>query len=135
MRVLILGVAGMLGHKVWQTLRPRFDTFGTVRGKAEYYRRFGIFDLERIKGKVDARSMDNTIDAMAWARPNVVINCIGIIKQVKEAEDPIVSLEINSLLPHRLLPICRASGARLLHISTDRVFFRKDGKLFRGVSE
>jgi dTDP-4-dehydrorhamnose reductase len=53
---------------------------------------------------------------------------VGIIKQLRESEDPLLSLEINSLLPHRLVLACRASGARFIHISTDCVFSGKAGR-------
>ena len=60
-------------------------------------------------------------------QPDVVINCIGVVKQLAEATDPLVALPINSLLPHRLARHCEAGGARLLHVSTDCVFSGKKG--------
>src|SRR5207249_5567296 len=50
-------------------------------------------------------------------RPQAVVNAIGIIKQRPESEDAIVSLEVNSLLPHRLAVACRAAGAQLVQLS------------------
>ena len=127
MRVLILGGAGMLGHKLWQGLRDRFDVFVTVRRLSPYYSRFGLFDPQRLMGKIDVRRSEDLLAAFAWSQPDVVINAIGIIKQRKESADPLLSLEINSLFPHRLALACRARGARLIHISTDCVFSGKDG--------
>jgi dTDP-4-dehydrorhamnose reductase len=57
----------------------------------------------------------------------VVINCVGIIKQLNEAKNPLLSLTINSILPHRLAELCSIAGARLVHISTDCVFSGKTG--------
>ncbi len=57
----------------------------------------------------------------------MVINTVGIIKQRKESEDPLLSLEINSLFPHQLALACQARGARLIHISTDCVFSGREG--------
>jgi dTDP-4-dehydrorhamnose reductase len=57
----------------------------------------------------------------------VVINCIGLIKQIKNADDPLVAIPINSLLPHRLAQLCGVTGARLVHMSTDCVFFGDRG--------
>ena len=34
---------------------------------------------------------------------------------------------MNSLLPHRLHRLCQASGARLIHFSTDCVFSGRTG--------
>ncbi len=127
MKVLIVGGAGMLGHMLWQRLRRRFDVFVTVRYPASYYRKFNLFDPERLMGGVDVRMYEDVLGALAWSQPDVVINAVGIIKQLKESDDPLLSLEINALLPHRLALACRACGARFIHISTDCVFSGKAG--------
>src|SRR5262249_32316179 len=49
------------------------------------------------------------------------------VKQRSEASAAIPSLEINSLLPHRLALVCAAAGARLVHLSTDCVFSGRKG--------
>lgn len=127
MRVLILGAAGMLGHKLCQSYRERFDTWATVRGNGQTLSRYNLLVPERLLGGVDADNFDSIFRALATVRPDVVINCIGIIKQLPSAKDPIVSLEINSLFPHRLANLCQAIGARLFHISTDCVFSGRKG--------
>jgi dTDP-4-dehydrorhamnose reductase len=122
MKVLILGGSGMLGHKLWQLLSQRFDTYATFRRSPAAYARFGLFAPERSIGGVHAEEFDSIVRALGQVRPDVVINCIGIIKQSAEAKDPIRSITVNSLFPHRLGALCRAAGARLVHISTDCVF-------------
>ena len=122
MRILILGAAGMLGHKLWQAYRDRFDAWVTVRSAYRDYARYGLFDAQRMLGGVDAFDFDTIVRAFATVRPDVVINAIGIIKQLPTAKDPIISLTVNSLFPHRLANLCQAAGARLIHISTDCVF-------------
>ena len=59
--------------------------------------------------------------------PDVVVNTIGIIKQLPAAKDPIVSIAVNSLFPHRLARLCQATSARLIHIGTDCVFSGRKG--------
>jgi dTDP-4-dehydrorhamnose reductase len=59
---------------------------------------------------------------LATVRPQVVINGVGIVKQLAEADDALLTLPINALLPHRLARLCDVAGARLVHISTDCVF-------------
>jgi dTDP-4-dehydrorhamnose reductase len=76
---------------------------------------------------VDATDYDSIARAIAEVKPEVVINCIGIIKQLKAAKDPIISLSINSLFPHRLAILCRAAATRMIHISTDCVFSGRKG--------
>lgn len=126
MNLLILGGAGMLGHKLWQTARPRIATFATVRGGVDSVRPFGFSSDETLAG-VDAADFDSIVRAFDRARPSFVVNCIGIIKQLPQATDPIVSIGINSMFPHRLHALCRAAGARLIHVSTDCVFSGRRG--------
>jgi dTDP-4-dehydrorhamnose reductase len=59
-----------------------------------------------------------------------VLNCIGVIKQLALAKDPLASIEINALFPHRLAQYCALSDARLIQISTDCVFNGK-GHMYR----
>lgn len=127
MRILILGGSGMLGHKLWQVYRNRFDTWVTVRSSYQAYARYALFDPQRLVGGVDAFNLDTVVRALATVRPDAVINCIGIIKQLPTAKDPIISLTINSLFPHRLANLCWAAGARLIHISTDCIFSGRKG--------
>ncbi len=127
MRVLILGAAGMLGHTLWQAYHQRFDTWGAVRSSFQEYADYGLFDPERLVGGVDAADFDTIVRTLAMVQPDVVINGIGIIKQLPTAQDPIVSLSINALFPHRLANLCRAAGVRLIHISTDCVFSGRKG--------
>lgn len=125
-RLLILGGAGMLGHKVWQRLSLRFDARVTLRAPAAEYPR-GLFDPERVIQGVDVMDLDSLDTLIAGERPDVVVNCVGIIKQLPQAHDAIPSITINSLLPHRLGAACAKAGARLFHISTDCVFSGRQG--------
>jgi len=122
MKVLILGGSGMLGHKLWQVFAPIFDTWVTFHSSVHAYARYGLFDSARAINGVSATDFDSVVRAMAMVHPDVVINAIGIVKQLNEAKDPLVSVAVNSLFPHRLAELCHASGVRLIHISTDCVF-------------
>ena len=122
MRILILGAGGMLGHRLTITFREHFDTWATLRSGVERYAAVGAFDPERTLSAVDVFNFDTVVDAIAKVRPQVVINCVGIVKQLAASQDPVVSLTVNSLLPHRLHRLCEAAGARLIHFSTDCVF-------------
>lgn len=126
-KVLILGGSGMLGHKLWQTLSLRFNTFASFRGAAESYSFLGIFDAARVLGGVDATQFGNVVEAFAIVRPQVVVNCIGIVKQGAAARDPIANITVNSLFPRRLAELCEGNDARLIHISTDCVFSGERG--------
>ena len=127
MRVLVLGGAGMLGHKVCQVFRQRFDTWATVLPGYRAPGGYQILADDHLLDSVDAFQLDTVVRAMAEVKPDAVINCIGIIKHLRAAKDPIVSLTINSLFPHQLANLCRASGARMVHMSTDCVFSGRKG--------
>ncbi len=126
MRVLILGGTGMLGHKLVQVLSDRFEIWATVRGRPEGLSEFGMFG-GRIIGGVEATNTDRVVDAFARCSPHAVINCIGIVKQLELSRDPLTSISLNSLFPHRLAGLCRACGARMVHVSTDCVFSGSKG--------
>jgi dTDP-4-dehydrorhamnose reductase len=126
MRLLILGGAGMLGHKLWQSAAPVLDTWATVRD-ARAFRAGPPFDAARLVPGVQADQFDTVDRAVASVRPDVVVSCIGVVKQRGEARDPVVSLTVNSLFPHRLAALCASAGARLIHISTDCVFAGRTG--------
>lgn len=117
----------MLGHKLWQLFQHRFDAWVAFRKSHVHFEKYQIFDPDRAISGVDAHHFDTVIQAMAAVHPDIVINCIGIIKQLPSAKDPISSLSINSLFPHRLARLCKATNARLIHISTDCVFSGRKG--------
>jgi dTDP-4-dehydrorhamnose reductase len=123
MRVLVLGASGMLGHTVLRVLTQQADwaVFGTVRSESAR-RNFDSAIARRVFSGVDIESHDSLVRSFESTRPEVVINCVGIVKQLPEAFDPLQAILVNSLLPHRLSMLCALTGARLIHISTDCVF-------------
>lgn len=132
MRILVLGGDGMLGHQLFSQLRNRHVVKVTLRQQRDLYERFEIFTSENSYSGVDVRSVDGLLDVMAEFQPDVVVNAVGIIKQRRSAKESIPSIEINSLLPHRLALICKAASAKLIHLSTDCVFSGKNGNYSEG---
>src|SRR5687767_2058375 len=122
MRILVFGASGMLGHKLIQHLSPHAEVLGTVRGSAEPLARYGIFDLSHIVDNVDVSGETSVLSAISETRPDVVLNAVGIVKQLPSASDVITTLTINSIFPHRLAQLSAEFGFRLLTISTDCVF-------------
>ena len=123
-RVLILGGSGMFGHRAWLEFRKRFDTWVTMRASDGMP---PIFDAARVLAPVEATDLGSVERPFSMVKPTVVINCIGVVKQLSSAKDPITSLTINSLFPHQVAGFCRAAGARLIHLSTDCVFSGRKG--------
>ena len=122
MRALVLGAAGMLGHRVWHHLRDHMNAYAAVRRPYADYSALGWFDETRVIDGVDVASDAHLDRAFAMAKPDVVVNAVGVVKQREDAGNAVQSIAINALLPHRLAERCQASGARLVHVSTDCVF-------------
>ncbi len=122
-----MGGTGMLGHKLWQTLSPRFDTHVAVRSAYRTYESLALFEPQRWHAGVDATHFDTIRSVIQCVMPTVTITCIGVIKQRADATDPVVALQTNSLFPHLLYRMAQSVGAHLIHISTDCVFSGRQG--------
>ena len=122
-KVLVLGITGMLGNAVFRLFSQSagFETHGTARSAAGL-RYFDQVLRPRIHVGVDVERHDHLVQIFSRVRPDVVINCVGLVKQLAEADDPLTALPINALLPHRLTRLAALSGARLVHVGTDCVF-------------
>ncbi len=128
MNILVLGASGMLGNAVFRTFleSPGFSVVGTLRNESSK-RYFGTAAQRCLMSGVDVDNVDSLISLFSEVRPNVVINCIGLVKQLSESDDPLMAIPINSLLPHRLARISAAVGARFVHMSTDCVYSGNKG--------
>lgn len=128
MRILVLGASGMLGNAVMKlfVLEGQHETWGTLRSVSG--KQFFTDDIKpRLIPDVDVLNQDALLDVFAKIRPDVVINCVGVIKQLNNANDPLHVLPLNALFPHQLAKICILADARLIHVSTDCVFSGKKG--------
>jgi dTDP-4-dehydrorhamnose reductase len=128
MRVLVLGASGMLGNAVFKVFSAdaSHEVWGTLRGAAAVAAFAPQYRARLLLG-VDVLDQDALLSAFAKTRPQVVINCVGLIKQLADAKDPLTALPINAMLPHRLARLCELAGARLIHVSTDCVFSGQKG--------
>ncbi|MFN8109093.1 MAG: SDR family oxidoreductase [Thermoleophilia bacterium] len=122
MRVLILGAAGMMGHMAARVLSDGHEVIGSIRASTPSPALRAIVPDDRLVTGVDATQHHAMVRLMADVHPDVVFNCIGIVKQLDTAKDAILSLRANSLYPHELADLCAAAGAHLIHMSTDCVF-------------
>ncbi|WP_306534127.1 SDR family oxidoreductase [Geobacter sp.] len=123
-RILIIGATGMLGHVLFRHLsaNPEYEVFGTSRSLGGLHAVFPSHLTRRFRQYVDADNFDSVIRALASIQPDIVINCIGLIKQLPLSSDPLSAITVNAQLPHRISLISRTAGARMIHISTDCVF-------------
>ena len=128
-KILILGATGMLGHVLFLRLSESkdLDVYGTVRNLEVISEWLSPKHLLKLDGNVEAESVDSVLGLLVRLKPDQVVNCIGIIKKAPAARDPLISIYINALFPHRLALACKAVGARLIQISTDCVFSGSKG--------
>ncbi|OWJ89276.1 NAD(P)-dependent oxidoreductase [Pseudomonas sp. A46] len=128
MRILVLGVTGMLGSAVYRTFSHDFtyEAWGTMRS-AGALQHFADQRRAHLLTGIDVLDQDALVSVLERVRPDVVINCVGLIKQLADAKDPLSALPINAMLPHRLAKLCGLAGARLIHVSTDCVFSGRKG--------
>ena len=129
MRVMVLGVTGMLGNAMFRVLSENADlvVYGTARSESS--KRYFAENLQsQIVAGVNVENHDSLVKVFADVQPNIVVNCVGLVKQLADANDPLQAVPINTLLPHRLAVLCQATAARLIHISTDCVFSGSKGE-------
>ena len=123
MKILIVGASGMIGSAVMCVLSKSKDleVYGSIRdeGVKEF---FSPAIKSRLISGIDLLNSDSLLKLFESISPQIVINCAGITKHKLGASNPLVSLPINSLMPHRIALICGLINARLIHISTDCVF-------------
>ena len=124
----MVGASGMIGSTVLRVLSENKDwkVFGSIRDES-VKRFFPVAIGERLIEGIDVEHPDALVKVLDQLRPNVVVNCAGLTKHKPEAEDPLVSIPINTLMPHRLAGLCKLVGARFIHISTDCVFSGEKG--------
>lgn len=127
MRILVLGASGMLGNAMLRVMSEQdgWTVYGTLR--APNMALPPLAPRAQLLHGIHADQPDSLMAAFKQSRPQVVINCVGLVKQLASAEDPLEAIPINGVLPHRLAKLCELVQARLVHISTDCVFSGSKG--------
>ena len=111
--VLIIGSKGMAGHVIYNYFKEngKYVVKDIARGT----------DFHIPTYKLDVTNFKELGAAIESEKPDIVINCIGILN--KDAEDnPDKAILLNSYLPHFLAKTGKDIGFKLVHISTDCVF-------------
>jgi dTDP-4-dehydrorhamnose reductase len=129
-KIVVLGGAGMLGHKMFQVLGARFGCVHCTTRETTNTKPFDRIELlqsDRVITGVDVTRLEELQALLRDLQPHFIVNCVGIIKQRAAAASPIPSILINSLLPHRLAEVAAEWGGRVIHFSTDCVFTGKKG--------
>lgn len=127
-KILVLGASGMLGNAVFRYFveHTQHDVVGSIRSESARQKLPKSLQGHAISGGA-ADDPDMLVRLLDQAQPTAVINCVGLIKQLEEGNNPLSAIPINATLPHRLAGLCSLIGARLVHLSTDCVFSGKKG--------
>ena len=127
LNILILGASGMLGSALFHQIpkvSSSYKVFGTSRSNKKV-------PVETENAKI--LKLDNVFNSEALVhilrtnKIDVVINAIGLIKQISGQLKKADFIKVNAWLPHYLMELCDATGARLIEISTDCVFTGEQG--------
>ena len=131
MKILVLGANGMLGSALFRRLSKdrNWDVTGTIRSPS-YLQFFTEKQAKNIITNTDLVELGRIQKIFSQLRPDVVINCVGVIKQIISSSDTELLFSINSLLPRQLFALARDYKFRFIHISTDCIFNGKKGNYY-----
>lgn len=108
--ILVLGSAGMLGYAV-----------------SEYFSRKDYSVKNITRNEFDAADPDVSKLETYITGKELVINCIGVIKQVIDEFSAIDTIKINGIFPRNLAKLCKRADVPMIHITTDCAYSGKKG--------
>ena len=126
MKILVLGIDGMIGHKIAQSLDNDLTIIGSTRKKIKNID-IGLKNCELISHDC---IKDNTLNLLTNIKPDVIINCVGITIRRGVNDNKNHTELLNSKLPHKLNKWAERNQKKLIHFSSDCVFSGKKGNYF-----
>ena len=131
MKILILGANGEIGHTVCKILSKNHNVSVLMRNNNKLN---DVKFFEKVLAKPYCTFIDNFNDfdyvkaKIKKINPNILINCLGVVKHRKECKEGIAETAyINSIFPHSLATTCINSNIKFIHLSTDCVFSGEKG--------
>lgn len=114
----------MLGHMLFaELLRRGLDVWGSARTpfacKPEW--------RGRLRFGLDACDPATVRDVVSALEPDVLINAVGLVRQLPEGRKPLPCLLVNAVFPWQLQELCAQRRIRFIHYSTDCVFDGRKG--------
>ncbi|MEW7009860.1 dTDP-4-dehydrorhamnose reductase family protein [Lentilitoribacter sp. EG35] len=127
-RVLILGASGTIGNTMLRIFSelPEFNVCGTARSP-EIKSYFTTEIADKLIFNVDAQNFNTIMQVVTEFKPDFLVNCIGLVKQIAYSNDPTLVMPVNAIFPHQLAKLCKLSDSKLIHFSTDCVFSGRKG--------
>ncbi len=120
-KLLIIGANGMLGHKLCHELAPHFDVHGTIRTPNDSLLKVLASSIT-LHSDVDILNFDHLEKLILDIKPNVIVNCAGVIKQSNTVNDIKKLYDVNAEFPQKLASFCLERKIYCIHFSTDCVF-------------
>lgn len=118
-RIIVLGANGMAGHVISLGLRAEENNYEVVT----VARNKSVINPSVLLDVSDFSGLSSLIKK---TKPNVIINCIGLLNKTAE-DNPDKAILINSYLPHFLEFDTKNTTTKVIHISTDCVFSGDEG--------
>lgn len=111
MKIFVLGSTGMLGKYVYHyfQLESQAEVVGISRKELDA-----------------AAATEDSIRSLGIQKGDVVINCMGLIKQ-RVGLTNLDFIRVNSVFPLLLADVCVSIGCKLIHITTDCAFDGLEG--------
>jgi dTDP-4-dehydrorhamnose reductase len=122
-RLLILGSTGLLGSTILKyfSTKTNYECFGAIRKNSDRKKLNNINNLKL--HKIDFNKPNDIRKAFISIKPHLIINCIGVVKQVLNKNSNSEIIRVNSFLPHYLSELANENNKiRFIHFSTDCVF-------------
>ena len=122
MKILILGGSGMLGHKFLESWQKSHIVKCTLRKEIQFYNNSHFLNKENSIENVDVLDITKVDKVIEDFMPDILVNCVGVTKQIIDQSKIMHSIYINSYLPHKLKEISEKYNTRLILMSTDCVY-------------
>jgi dTDP-4-dehydrorhamnose reductase len=127
MKVLILGISGLIGHNIYMQLSDRVNVIGTLHKTKDEYANTEIFSNKNVYDNIDMSNYTLLKKMFKEENPDVIVNCVGITRRKIHNYDMDEVIYINSTLPHLLAKWSIGQNKRIIHFSTDCVFDGVEG--------
>ena len=124
MKILILGLSGMLGHKLFSYLQKQntYELYATTTTDFEIkHPNFKIVNKKNIFFS-KTQNIDFFKKNFKDIKPDLVINCIAILKESFFDLNPLKFVEINTIFPLKISELSKIFGFRFIHFSTDILY-------------
>ncbi|WP_084218349.1 SDR family oxidoreductase [Synechococcus sp. CC9616] len=113
-KIIVLGARGMAGQAFYKYFKERdLDVLGVSRNGPD-------LNLNLVT------EYDFLEDIFCSFKPCIVVNCVALVSLQACEDNPILSYQVNSLLPSKLASSSRRHNFLFLHISTDHYYLLDD---------